>query len=92
MADVAARLSLPDLDRMRRAASRASRSSGLSEAATLSAIRSGDREHQVSGWQAQLSEDDRAAAARILDRFGVTVYSAATAEPDWTNYRRRENG
>lgn len=92
MSEVAARLGLTDLDRMRRAAARASRSSGLSDAAALAAIRSGDRDRQVAGWEVQLDDADRAAAARVLDRFGVTLYSPAGPMPDWTGYRRRENG
>ena len=90
--EVCTRLGLTDLERMRRAAARASRSSGLSDAATLSAIRGGDRQRQVSGWEEQVDESDRRAVARILDRFGIGLYSADHPLPDWSGYRRRENG
>jgi hypothetical protein len=87
LGEVAQRLGLDDVEAMRAMSTRASRSSSLSTEAAVEAIRGGDREAQVAGWQARVSDADRDAVARILDRFGVTLYSAASDEPDWSGYR-----
>lgn len=84
---VCTRLELSDVDGMRRAAARASRSSGLSSDASVDAIRSRDREAQVAGWQDRISGEDRDRVTEILDRFGITLYSASSALPDWSGYR-----
>ena len=51
---VCERLDVGDTDRMRQAALRVSRSSALSDDGSVSAIRSGDRDEQVSGWLARM--------------------------------------
>lgn len=81
---VAARLGLTDLDRMRAASERSSRSSGLSTDATLAAIRAGDRDALVGGWRERTSAEDRDRAQAVLDRFGVGVYRSDTVLPDWS--------
>ena len=86
-ARVSERLSLTDTDRMRRAAARASASSGLSERETLAAITARDEDQMVGRWREQTSESDRTNVARILDTFGVTLYSADSAMPNWAGYR-----
>jgi hypothetical protein len=87
LTEVCRRLSLDDMARMRRAAARASRSSSMSGPSAVSAIKGGDSEELVSGWRANVSADDVSRVARILDRFGVTLYSASSPVPDWTGYR-----
>lgn len=84
---VCERLDVGDTERMQRAAQRLSRSSALSGDASVSAIRTGDRDEQVSGWLARVDAGDRDRAARVLDRFGVTLYRADEAAPDWNGYR-----
>ena len=86
-ARVSERLSLTDTDRMRRAAARASASSGLSQRETVAAIAAQDEDQMVDRWREQITESDRSDVARILDTFGVTVYSADSATPDWAGYR-----
>jgi hypothetical protein len=86
-ARVSERLSLTDTERMRRAAARASASSGLSQRETLASIAAGDEEQVVGRWREQISESDRTAVARILDTFGVTLYSADSTMPNWAGYR-----
>lgn len=86
-AKVSERLSLTDTDRMRRAAARASASSGLSQRETLAAIAAKDEDQMVDRWREQISESDRADVARILATFGVTLYSADSATPSWAGYR-----
>lgn len=76
-----------DTERMRAAALRVSRSSGLSGDDSVSAIRSGDRQEQVSGWVARMSPDDTARVAAVLDAFGITLYTAGDPMPKWTGYR-----
>ena len=83
------RLSLTDTDRMRRAAARASASSGLSQRETLAAIAARDEDQIVGRWREQISESDRTDVARILNTFGVTLYSADSAMPNWAGYRSR---
>ncbi len=85
--EVCRRLDLTDIDRMRAASMRESRSSSLSSAETVSAIKTGDRQEQVSGWRKRVSADDEKRVAEILDRFGVTLYSATEPMPDWTAYQ-----
>jgi hypothetical protein len=85
---VCARLDVGDTDRMHRAARRLSRSAGLSGDEAVSAIRAGNRDEQVSGWLSRVAPDDLDRAARLLDRFGVTLYTARDAAPNWTDYRR----
>lgn len=86
-AQVSDRLSLTDTDRMRRAAARASASSGLSQRETLAAIAARDEDQMVDRWREQISESDRADVSRILATFGVTLYSADSATPSWAGYR-----
>ena len=86
-AQVSERLSLTDTDRMRRAAVRASASSGLSQRETLAAIAARDEDQMVGRWREQISESDRTYVAKILDTFGVTLYSADSATPTWSGYR-----
>jgi hypothetical protein len=86
-AQVSERLSLTDTDRMRRAAARASASSGLSQRETLTAIAARDEDQMVGRWRDQISESDRTDVARILATFGVTLYSADSATPSWAGYR-----
>lgn len=81
---VASRLGLTDLDRMRQASERSSRSSGMSTDATRDAIASGDHTALVGGWQQRLTADDVRRVQAVLDRFGVTVYRADSVMPDWT--------
>ena len=85
--EVCRRLQLTDIDRMRAAAGRESRSSSLSSAENVSAIKTGDREAQVSGWRKRISTEDEKRVADILDRFAVTLYSATDPMPTWTGYR-----
>ena len=61
---------------MRRAAARASASSGLSQRETLAAIAARDEHQMVGRWRDQISESDRTDVARILATFGVTLYSS----------------
>jgi hypothetical protein len=84
---VSERLDVCDTDRMERAALRLSRSSTLSGDDTVSAIRTDDRDEQVSGWLNRVGGDDLARAARVLDRFAVTLYAADQPIPNWTGYR-----
>jgi hypothetical protein len=85
--EVCRRLELTDIDRMRAASTRESRSSSLSSAETVSAIKSGDRQEQISGWRKRISPEDEKRVAEILDRFGVTLYSATDPLPNWTAYQ-----
>lgn len=91
LTSVAHRLRLDDLDRMRSASERVSGSSdsgsGMQRSQTADAIRSGDRDALVGGWQQRVTPDDRRAVARILDRFAVTLYDADSPTPDWTGLR-----
>lgn len=84
---VASRLGLTDLDRMRQASERSSRSSGMSTDSTRAAIVSGDHTALVGGWQHRLAEDDVRRVQAILDRFGVTVYRSDAVMPDWSGLR-----
>jgi len=88
---VAERLGVEDTDRMRQAAVRLSRSSSLSDDRNVSAIRSGDRDKQVSGWLARLAPDDGPRVARVLDAFGISLYSADDPAPNWSGYRSVTN-
>jgi hypothetical protein len=84
---VAEHLDVGDTERMRQAARRVSRSSGLSDDGSVSAIRRGDREQQVSGWRARMSGDDVTRVAGVLDTFGITLYSVDEPAPRWDGYR-----
>lgn len=84
---LAQRLGLADVDRMRRAAARLSRSSHLSADSARTAIRSGDVDEQIYGWRSQVTDTDIAQVDAILDRFNVTLYSTAQPMPNWDGYR-----
>lgn len=81
------RLDLSDVERMERSAARASRSSSLSSQAGRDAIRTGDRTAQVSAWTDQVTREAQGQVADILERCGITLYSAFSSMPDWTGYR-----
>ena len=84
---VCAAFGVGDTDRMARAALRLSRSSALSGDGTVSAIKTGDRDEQVAGWLGRVDAGELARADAVLDRFGVTLYSATEPMPNWTGYR-----
>jgi len=84
---VGERLDVGDTDRMRHAALRVSRSSSLSDDGSVSAIRSGDRDEQVSGWLGRMSADDVTRVAGVLDTFGITLYAVDDPAPNWSGYR-----
>ena len=84
---VGERLDVGDTDGMREAARRVSRSSSLSDAGSVSAIRRGDRDEQVSGWLSRMSAADVTRVAGVLDTFGITLYALDDPRPDWSGYR-----
>jgi hypothetical protein len=85
--EVSDRLELSDTRSMQRAASRTSRSSSMSTPSAVSAIKSGNRDAQVAGWRKHVADDDLTRVSSILDRFGITLYSAAEPMPNWAGYR-----
>jgi hypothetical protein len=87
-ATICDRLELDDVDGMRRASARASRSSSMSSEESLSAIRGGDRQAQVAGWMDRITKDESAAVSAVLDRFGVSLYDVTSPMPDWSGYGR----
>jgi hypothetical protein len=84
---VGERLDVGDTDRMRQAALRLSGSSSLSDGGSVAAIRTGDRDEQVSGWLARTTAEDMTRVARVLDTFGITLYAADDSAPNWEGYR-----
>lgn len=88
LASISERLQLNGVESMRRASAQASRSSGLSSAKSLSAIRGGDRQAQVAGWMDQINDDEAASVSGVLDRFGVSLYSISSPMPNWSDYGR----
>lgn len=87
LTDLRQRLALQDVDRMRRAARTASRSSELSTDGTVSAIAEGDRPRLVGGWLGKVEPDQQRATATILDVFGITLYSPDSPMPNWSGCR-----
>ncbi|MCX6396661.1 MAG: hypothetical protein NTV23_09255 [Propionibacteriales bacterium] len=85
--EVSERLGLQDLDRMRRAADRASRSSGLSVSNTRDAIAGQDQGVLAGGWQSKIDSEQVREVGRVLDAFDVTVYSPSSVLPNWSGYR-----